>query len=274
MIDARTKVCVIIGSPIEHSLSPQMHNAAYKALGINSEYVFIACQVEPKDLSSAIEGLRAMRVRGITCTIPHKVSVVTMLDHVEQTARDIGAVNTVVNDSGKLKGYNTDWLGIVTPLERRIKLKGKTVAVIGAGGAARAAVFGLRKKGANVLIYNRTKSKADILAKASNAQAKTMNEIEKIKEVDVIINTTPLGMKEHPASPIPKSVIQPHHIVFDIVYNPHQTMLLAYAKEKGAQTIHGYEMLLYQGTAQFEHYTGKKAPVEVMEETLKKQLNA
>src|SRR5579859_7110004 len=153
MITARTNICIIIGDPVEHSLTPQMHNRAYKALGIDGEFVFIAAKVKSSDISLVITSLKSMQVRGITCTIPHKTAVMEYLDDIDDVAKKIGAVNTIVNNKGVLQGYNTDWLGIMKPLQGVTDLQQKRVAILGAGGAARAAVFACMFQGAQVTVY-------------------------------------------------------------------------------------------------------------------------
>lgn len=266
---AKTKICIIIGDPVAHSLSPRMHTAAYKALGIDDQYIFIAAQVKSPDLSASIAGIKAMGIHGITCTMPHKTDVMNYLDAIDTAAEKIGAVNTIVNENGILKGYNTDWLGIVTPLKKMTSLKGKKIAVIGAGGAARSAIYGLKQSKADIYVFNRNFERAQQLAQEFGITPKPMSEIRYIKNCDIVINTTPLGMHpyEH-ISPVPKEYLTSTHIVFDVVYSPYETQLLKDAKTIGARIIHGIEMLLHQGTAQFELYTGKKAPEEEMHEIL------
>lgn len=262
-------MCIIIGDPVEHSLSPAMHNAAYEALGISDQFVFTAAHVKVENVKDVVQAVRIMNIRGLTCTIPHKMEVMQYLDEIDEIAQKIGAVNTVVNDNGKLKGYNTDWLGTVTPLEKHTTLEGKKVAIVGAGGAARAMAFGVVQKGAKLTIFNRTLEKAEELAKELGAQARDLSDLEKMKEFDIILNATNIGMGEHVGkSPLPKECIESHQIVFDAVYVPAETQLLKDAKDKGATIIRGVEMLLHQGTAQFELYTGHKAPEEVMRKVL------
>lgn len=268
-ISAKTKICLIIGDPIGHSLSPAMHNAAYEALKIDDQFVYLGANVNVKNIQSVVKAMRVMNWRGLTCTIPHKVALLPYLDEIDPVARKIGAVNTVVNETGILKGYNTDWLGAVTPLEKITRLKNKKVSVLGAGGAARAIVYGLLKKGAQVTIYNRTLANALKLAQEFDCRGKDLKNIQEIKTSDIIINSTAVGMKPwENESLIPKEYINKNQIVFDIVYNPYKTRLLQMAEKKGARIIHGLEMLLHQGTAQFELYTGRKAPLEVMKKIL------
>lgn len=264
-LSAKTKICLIIGDPVEHSLSPVMHNAGFKALGIDDQFVFLGAKVKVEDVSVIVDAMRKMGIHGLTCTIPHKTEVMNFLDEIDETARRIGAVNTVLNRNGRLIGFNTDWLGAIVPLEKLTSLSGKKVLVLGAGGAARAVVFGLLKKGADVKIFNRTKEKALKLAEEFKCRATDLRRVTDIKDFDIIINTTPVGMKPlEKETPIPTELINDKQIIFDIVYVPHETKLLIEAKKRGAKIVHGVEMLLHQGTAQFEIYTNRKASEDVM----------
>ncbi len=268
-INAKTKICMVIGDPIEHSLSPQMHNRGFEELGIDNEFVFAACNVKVENIADFMKGVRAMGIRGVSCTIPHKMAVMELLDEIDETAKTIGAVNTIVNTNGVLKGYNTDWLGAVVPLERITSLKNKKVALLGAGGAARAIAFGLKKKGANVTIFNRTIDKAEELAKEFGCKAASFNDVSAIKNMEIIINATAVGLHPHvDETPLDKELITSKHIVFDIIYAPLETRLLRDAKEQGATIIHGLEMLLEQGVAQFKLYTNIDAPEEAMRNVL------
>jgi len=246
-----------------------MHNAGYQALGIDDQFVFTAARVDPQNVSDVVRAVRVMGIRGLTCTVPHKVEVMKYLDRIDPVAQKIGAVNTVVNDNGVLKGYNTDWLGTVIPLEKITSLKGKKVALIGAGGAARAMAYGVIEKGALLKIYNRTSAKAQELAKELNCQARTLEALEEVKEADILINSTTIGMGELAGQPpVPEEFIQPNQICFDAVYSPQITKFLQLAQQKGAATISGLEMLLHQGTAQFSLYTGQEAPEAAMRQSL------
>lgn len=260
---------MVIGDPVEHSLSPAMHNAAYRFLGIDDQFVFLGAKVKVEDVAIAVEAMRKMGIHGLACTMPHKIAIMRFLDEIDPIAKKIGAVNTVLNKNGRIIGYNTDWLGVIIPLEKRMRIKGKKVAVIGAGGAARAVVFGLVRKGAHVKIFNRTKEKADQLAKELHCQAAALEQQEEIKDAAIIINTTSVGMKPlDDLTPINPAYISKNQLVFDIVYTPRETKLLKEAKKRGAKVISGIEMLLYQGVAQFEIFTGYKAPVAVMQKAL------
>lgn len=262
-------MCIIIGDPVKHSLSPAMHNIAYESLGIDDQFIYLGSRVKIENVKTVVDAMRVMNIRGLTCTIPHKIEVMKYLDWINITAKKIGAVNSVVNDDGVLKGYNTDWLGVVTPLEKMTLLKNKKVAVLGAGGAARSIIFGVQKKGAHVTVLNRTLEKAKQLADEFGCEATSLSNKLIIQQANILINCTPIGM--HPyenETPINTDVITKNHIVFDAVYVPYETRLLKDAKKKGAKIIHGVEMLLYQGMAQFELYTNHKAPEKVMKKVL------
>ena len=258
---------VSIGDPIKHSLSPAMHSIGYKALGIENSNLLIACRVKAEKLEKFIEAVKTIGINGVSVTLPHKQEVMKYLDEIDATAKKIGAVNTILNKAGKLTGYNTDWTGAILALEKKVDLKNKKVAVIGAGGAARAIVFGLVKKGAKAKIFNRTLGKAKGLARDLGGEVGEKDEMGEIRDYDVVINTTSVGMDED-RSPLPKDLINKKQIVFDVVYSPKETRLLRDAKEKEAQIVYGYEMLLYQGVEQFKMYTGLNAPVKEMEEVL------
>jgi len=273
-LSAKSKFIIIVGDPVSHSLSPAMHNAAYEKLAIDDQFVYLGANLKVNNLKEVILAMRVMEnFHGLTCTIPHKVEVLKYLDWVDEKAKKIGAVNTVVKKNGLLCGYNTDWLGAVIPLEKVTSLKGKKVLVLGAGGAARAIVYGLKEKEALVFILNRTLEKAKNLAKEFKAKVLNFNHQKEVSNFDIIINATSVGMEplvnETPINPY---FLKKNQIVFDVVYNPKETKLLKEAKKKGAKIIYGLEMLLYQGVAQFEIYTGLKAPVEVMREILNEKL--
>lgn len=273
MITARTQLCMVIGDPVTHSLSPIMHNAAYAALGIDGQFVFVARTVATADIAIFLKAARAIGIRGIACTLPHKREVMKYLAHIDPVAKTIGAVNTIVCEDGILTGYNTDWPGAVLPLENVTSLAGKEVAILGAGGVARAIIYGVKQRGARVTIYNRTEEKAKHLAKEMGVIAKPFTDIGSVRHADIIINATAIGMYPNTTeSPIPNDCIESHHIVFDAVYVPLETALIKAAKKKGAQTIVGAEMFLHQGMEQFFYFTNRKAPEDVMREILYKTL--
>lgn len=269
MKTAQTKICLIIGDPVNHSLSPLMHNVAYEAVGLGEKFVYLAVPVPVAKMEQLIASVRILGIVGLTCTVPHKIAVIPFLDEIDETAKKIGAVNSVVQKNGKLKGFNTDWIGAVTPLLKRTKLKGKKVLVIGAGGAARAVVYGLMKEQARVTIVNRTTERAVGLAHEFGCDHADAANSTLVASQDIIINTTSVGMHPHEdESPISGEGLNANQLLMDIVYAPYETAFLSLGKKAGVRIIHGTEMLLYQGTAQFELYTGVKAPAEIMEKTL------
>lgn len=268
-INATTKICMIMGDPVDHSLSPKIHNSAYKALGIDDKFVFLGANIKPEKLADAVSAVRTLGIRGLTCTIPHKQTIIQYLDELDEIAKKIGAVNTVVNNKGVLKGYNTDWLGIKIPLERMVDIKGKKVALIGAGGASQAIAYAIKKMGGELLIFNRTYEKAERIVEKFGGKAYKTEDYREIENCNIIINSTNVGMGKYEGqSPIPLEIINKNHIVFDIVYKPKETALIKRALEVGAKVIYGHEMLLYQGMVQFELYTGVKAPEKIMSNIL------
>lgn len=266
MINSHTKLCCIIGNPVEHSLSPTMHNAAYQALGLN--FVYLAFKVS--DVKKTLEGIREFGIRGISVTIPFKQEVMKYLDEIDDTAKSIGAINTIINKNGKLLGTNTDWIGAIKALEEKVILKGKKVAVLGAGGACRAVIYGLKQKGVITHIFNRTIEKAENLKEEFGLDgAHLLDDLDIISEMDIIINTTSVGMVPNiGVSPIPQESIKSNHFVFDIIFAPKDTKLLQYAKAKRAKVIYGERMLLYQAAEQFKLFTGIDAPFGMMERSI------
>lgn len=270
MIDANTKICCLIGEPVEHSLSPLIHNAGYQALGIN--YTYVPFRV--RDIKLAIEGIKGLGIRGASITIPHKTSAIKYLDRIDPLAEAIGAVNTIVNDDGVLTGYNTDGKGALKALEEVTKLGGKKAVLIGGGGSALAIAVGLKKKGVKLVVLNRTEDKARKLAKQINAEdSGSLERLAEISSADILINATSVGMlPETDQSIIPKELLHDRLTVFDIVYNPKETRLLIEAREKGCAIVYGYKMLLYQASKQFELFTGRQAPLPAMESALAQAL--
>lgn len=280
-ITGKTKLCGVIGDPIEHTMSPLIQNAAFQAFGL--DFVYVAFRVKNADLDKAVDGMRAMNIVGLNVTVPHKVAVIPFLDKLDPLAEKIGAVNTIVNHDGILTGYNTDALGFLQPLfERGIGLKDKNVVILGAGGAARGISFVLAQEGARLVIFNRTLEKAEELCDniaqyfAVKARALEPNDEDLRRELpwaDILVNTTSVGMVPRTdEAPIDNKLLSSKLIVYDIVYNPLKTRLLAEAESAGAQTIGGLEMLVWQGALAFEKWTGYKAPVGLMKEELAKAL--
>lgn len=265
MITGKTKVCVIFGDPVAHSLSPAFHGAGYRALGIEGEFVFLAARVSPIDLAKAISGARAMNLHAVTCTMPHKEAVARLLDGVDEAAQRIGAVNSIVNREGRFLGYNTDWIGIVHSLKRHRALAGAKAVVIGAGGTARAAVFGLQSEGAAVTILNRTVDRAEALALEFGSSFGELSRLDLIEGADIIVQTTAVGLNDESATPIPEAPFRAGQLVLDVIYRPKTTAFLTRAKEGGAEIVRGEEVFIEQGIAQFELYTGLTPPRTALE---------
>lgn len=272
-VDSATKVYALLGSPVEHSLSPTIHNAAFESLSLNC--VYLAFNVAPEDLSSAFAGLKTLGVQGFNVTIPHKTAVLPLLDEMDPLARSIGAVNTVKMVGGKTVGYNTDGEGALSALrEAGVEVKGLKVILLGAGGAARAVGFTLAKASGELVVANRTETRAVKLAaeishhhgvEVKGIRLNTDRLGEELKNAQLLINTTSVGMHPHgEASPIPSRLIHSGLTVFDIVYNPLKTKLLREAEDRGAKTVNGLGMLVHQAARSFEIWTGKKAPAAVM----------
>ncbi len=272
-ITGKTKVCGIIGDPIEHSMSPVMHNAAFEALGL--DYAYLPFRVRREELPGAVVGIRALNVVGLNVTIPHKVAVIPLLDKLDPLAEKIGAVNTIVNEGGLLTGHNTDAPGFLQALQSKgIDLEGKSILILGAGGASKGISFILAEAGAGLVILNRTLTRAEELASQiaqyyhRKPEAMTLSEenlARGLDEVDVLVNTTSVGMvPDVNQTPVSASLLNPNLVVCDIVYNPLETRLLREARAAGARTIDGLDMLVWQGALAFEKFTGQKAPFEIM----------
>lgn len=267
-ITGKTKVFGIIGNPVSHSMSPLMHNAAFAALGEDSVYI----PLPVKDVASGMAGMRGLGLMGASVTIPHKEAVMPYLDAIEPVAVKIGAVNTIkvveTEDERLLHGSNTDWIGANRALEQKIELAGKDVIVLGAGGSARAIGFGLLETGARVALCSRTEQRGRQLAGELGCDWHPLADIANLTG-DILVNATSVGMApNHDATLVPGTALEKYGVVMDIVYSPLTTRLLSEAAEAGCITVNGLEMLLYQGVAQFELWTGREAPVEVMRAVL------
>lgn len=273
VISGKTRVCGVIGDPIEHTLSPIMHNAAFEALKL--DYVFLAFKVKPAEVGNAISGMRALTIHGLNVTMPHKSTVINYLDEIDQASKTIGSVNTILNKDGRLFGFNTDGIGALKALrENGVEPRGKKVLLLGAGGAARAIAYILAQEADELVILNRTPKPAAELAdllkqkfkKKISAGELSPNAVkDNFADADVLINATSVGMKPNAnQTPVAPEWLKPDLAVMDIVYNPIETKLAKDAKAAGAKVVSGVEMLIYQGTASFEIWTGCKAPVEVM----------
>jgi len=275
------KLCYLVGYPVEHSMSPAMHNAAFKALGLDAEYRLEP--VKPGQLEEFINKLRKPDVLGASVTIPHKVEVMRHLDHVDETARAIGAVNTIVHREGRLYGYNTDSTGGVGALmEEYGSLEGRNVTILGAGGASRAITYQVSRVDCKVMVLNRSVERARNLV--DDLRSQTSAELRYggltqlpgvIDDTDVLINTTSVGMSPNVSdSPVPEGLLHSSLFVYDVVYNPVKTRLLRDAEAKGAGTLSGVKMLVYQGAEAFRMWTGVEPPVELMQRVVEDRLGA
>jgi shikimate dehydrogenase len=280
-ITGNTKVCCLIGDPVEHSMSPPMHNAAFLEAGL--DFVYLPFLVKPEQVAEAVAGLRALSVRGFNVTIPHKVAILPLLDSLDPLAEKIGAVNTVVNTGGSLYGLNTDAEGFYRALkEHGINPQGKKVAVLGAGGAGRAVSYILTEKGAQVTVINRrehldrAQNLADMINKGLGRPVQVMpldNLADGLRGIDILVNTTSVGMWPHSGDTlVPAGLLKKIPVVFDIVYNPVETRLLKDAGKAGAKTISGADMLAWQGALAFEKWTGRPAPLDLMRQQIFKTL--
>ena len=277
VLSGKTKICGLIGDPLGQTMSPLMHNTAFEKIG--ADYLYVPFTVKKGDLGKAIDGMRALNLRGLNVTMPHKVAVIQFLDELDDLADKIGAVNTIVNNDGVLKGYNTDGGGFLQSLlERGIEPKGKSIVILGAGGASRAVSFILADRGASLVMLNRTLSKveelADRLSKAFPGRAEALQLNEKnlataLGKADILVNATSLGMAPNvDETPVSSSLLKPDLVVADAVYNPIKTRLLREAEEVGAKIVSGVNMVVWQGALAFEKWTGIKAPIEMMREVV------
>ncbi|MBI2166534.1 MAG: shikimate dehydrogenase [Chloroflexi bacterium] len=279
-----TRLAGIIGYPLKHSISPVFQQAAFDHLGLDVR--FEAWETAPDTLETRVQKLRRPGVIGFNVTVPHKETVCRLLDGLDPWARSLGAVNTAVNDGGRLTGYNTDTYGFLRALrgEGKFEPRGKRALVLGAGGSARAIALALAREGVAALyMANRTRKRAQAVAKAVRpalAQVKTVPlEAAALRaaaaQADLIVNCTTLGMKHGPGegeTPMTADLIPVSALVYDIVYNPPETPLLREAKKAGARTLGGLPMLVYQGAEAFRLWTGRQAPLEVMFEAARKAL--
>jgi len=267
------KTFAVIGDPIDHSLSPTIHNSAYRELEM--ECTYIAYRVPKGELANGIESLKKIKIAGFNVTIPHKVDMMKYLDNVDENCKKIGAVNTVLNDDGILRGFNTDMDGFLEPIKRKeIEIKNSKVLLLGAGGAARAIVAGFQKEGADeIVIANRTKENGEKLAEFSkriglNARSIHTEEMNALdSNFDFIVNASSLGLNSE-KNIVPSSLIDEQTTVYDIVYKPIKTDLIKLAKENKSRIIFGYEMLLGQAIRSFEIWLDKQAPYETMKRSI------
>ena len=259
---------VVVGNPIDHSLSPVMHNSALAHSGLDGCY--LALRVE--NIAAAVDGIRGLGIRGASVTIPHKIAVLPYLDKLDPMAADIGAVNTILNKDGVLHGYNSDCNGAVMAIAEKTAIKDKAAAIIGAGGAARALGFGLKQEGAMVTIINRTKTRGEKLAKDLECPFISLEEVKELP-YHLVVNATPAGMTPDVNSiPIATKFLKPEMVIMDMVYNPLQTRFLKEAKIIGCTIVDGVSMFVHQGAVQFELWTSHEAPVDIMRKVVLEEL--
>jgi shikimate dehydrogenase len=267
-VDQHTVLYGVIGNPVRHSLSPTLHNAAFSATGLNAVYLAF----EPADIEACVRGIKTLGIKGTSVTIPFKTSVIPYLSDMDPLAKRIGAVNTIVNTNGGLRGYNTDALGALRALEEEINLVGKSCILVGAGGAARAIGFILKEKGVMLSVANRSRNTGEGLASSLGCNFIPLEDIEAARG-DILIQTTPVGMWPHvDQCLVPERILKHGMVVMDIVYRPSETRLLRMAKKRGCTTINGLRMLIHQGAEQFRLWTGMNPPVAIMNTAVKEAL--
>jgi shikimate dehydrogenase len=277
----KTRIYGVIGDPIEHSLSPALQNAAFEALGMDA--VFVAFQVPAANVEGALKGMRSLNICGFNVTMPDKNAVIPFLDEVDETAQFLGSVNTIFNDNGRLRGFSTDGTGAHRALEDNgTSLRGKKLVLLGGGGAARAIAYTLAREVNELVLLSRSPQKISSLAQAINEKftlkvtagdLSTQTIEDSLQDADILVNATSVGMHPNPD----QTLVNPKWLsrsltVMDIVYNPVATKLARDAKTAGCHVISGVEMLIYQGAASFEIWTGKAAPVAVMRQAAVNQL--
>jgi len=273
-ISGKTKICGLIGDPVEHSLSPIIQNTAFRHL--NLDYVYITFTIGRRNLGDAVHGVRGLGISGLNVTMPYKIDVIQYLDELDETAKCIGSVNTVLNRDGRLIGYTTDGIGALNALRHKRVNPSCKIVMLGAGGASRSISFTLAKQANELVILNRTLEKAkklandlsNLLGEDGKVRAGRLSPIVLKKELvdaHILVNATSVGMHPHNMeTPVDPSLLRPDLVVFDLVYEPLETKLLSDARRMGAKAIDGLSMLVHQGAASFEIWTGTKAPIEVM----------
>ncbi len=282
-IDASFRVCALFGLPARHSMGPSIHNTAFEALGL--PFVYVAHDVEPAQLAQAMAGVRAMGYRGLSITMPHKVAALPLVDEVDEMARAIGCINTVVNENGRLLGYNTDGLGALGALARAgADPRGRRVVMLGSGGAARAvaSTLGFRARPSELVMLGAIPDELNRLARdvaertRINVKARVLDEAvlaEELAQAEILLQCTPVGMNpDVERTLVPAHLLRPELVVFDVVYNPRRTRLLREAAQAGCRVIEGMEMFLGQAMEQFTLWTGQSAPANIMRAVVEARL--
>ncbi|MGB9679470.1 MAG: shikimate dehydrogenase [Thermoanaerobacteraceae bacterium] len=263
-VDSNTVLYGLIGHPVSHSISPLIHNLSFEYFNINSIYTVF--DVTPENLENAVKGLKSLGIKGINVTVPHKENVIKYLDYISEEAKLIGAVNTIINSDGILKGYNTDYMGFLESIsENNEVLKERDILLIGAGGAAKAILIALAKNDVNsITILNRDVQKAEVLAKTLEKdfnlkiEVYPLQDAEKLNNIDMIINATSVGMApDFEKSPVSENVVKKANFVYDVIYNPEKTILLKYAERNNIKYQNGFSMVINQAYHSFKLWTGK-----------------
>lgn len=271
-ITGKTKITGLFGYPVEHTLSPAMHNAAFEHLGL--DYCYVPFLVHPGSLGKAVDSIRALSLAGVNVTVPHKEAVIRLLDEVNEEASFIGAVNTIVHREGTLTGYNTDGRGFMRACEEKgIAVAGKKVLIVGAGGASRAVGYYLSEKAGSLDIYDIDTKKLDKLVSDLSqirGNVSALPQIDPQAGFDIIVNATPLGLKKNDPHPVDLAALLPTQTVCDLIYK--RTPLLDLAAQKGCRTMDGLGMLLWQGVLAFELWTSVSPPVDIMRNALLKDM--
>ncbi|MCK4261514.1 shikimate dehydrogenase [bacterium] len=279
-VEGGTKIVGVFGYPVKHSASPAMHNAAFKALGL--DYIYLPFEVRPERLGEAVRGLTALNISGVNVTIPHKEAACSYLDEISKEAKLMGAVNTIIVKSERIIGYNTDGQGFITSLKEdgREEVRSKNLVILGGGGAGRAVATQAALEGAkrisimDKIVERAEKLSSDIRRNIPSCQVEAVFEDEikfRLKEAHFLINATPVGMKLNDPILIDPDWLQPKLLVFDLVYNLGETKLMKAARERGCRAVGGLGMLVHQGAISFKLWTGKEAPVKVMRKVLEEQ---
>jgi shikimate dehydrogenase len=266
--DAHTGLYGVVGFPLGHTLSPIMHNSAFEVTGVNAIYLAF----ETKDAGGFVKGMRALGIKGMSVALPFKSEVLPYLDDVDGMAEKIGAVNTIVNNNGRLTGYNTDAFGALKALQDVVDLSGMSCLLVGAGGAARAIGFVLREEGVRLTVANRSPERGMELARSLQSRFVPLGDLRRI-DADILIQTTSVGMYPHTEQcPIPEDLIKGDVVVMDIIYNPIETRILKVARAHGSKTINGLSMFINQGAEQFRLWTGLEPPLREMTRVVKEAL--
>lgn len=270
VLSGSTSVYGILGNPVAHSMSPRMHNAAFRYLEIDAIYL----PFEVEDLQGALSGMKALGIKGASVTHPFKTEIFGLIDEIDDTAEKIGAVNTLVFGEERIRGTNTDWIGAVRCLEAMLPIEGHRFVVMGTGGAARAVVYGVVIKGGEAIVVGRSEEKGHTLAKEFDCTFVPLSEIESAHG-DCLVNTTPVGMyPKEDEMPVPTHILGTYKAVADVIYNPLKTKLLREAEAAGCMVAGGFEMFVFQGTEQFHIWTGQEPPVEIMRSVVLEKLTS